>query len=388
MLALFAVIAAVVVGGFLLIAFLNVLVPPARVLVDTEQYTWAMIQGESNSTIVESWCIKSLSLSAGAYESVCYSYWKSYIFANLIKIGIAVVIVVLKSLIKIIMVSIAKFQRYQTHTEQSVTVMTNLLITYISTTVLITFLMQANIFHISFKSIIHGLIRDPTLLANLSQMTEYYDLTSNWYRDIGYQIWFNLLILSFVPHLFMPLVLHVMECINILLAKNERMYRKMYEKLRPREFEIEENYANIVMIVIIGFVFAGGQPWMLVVSFLGLITRFLYFRYTFIRFCRVPKTYNEALNSRAIAILKVTLFIRCLISLYMYGADDIFAMEKSAFMKWVPIHLSIDLNSFDPTFLVDLHRDLPNLPHLVLQHVCGRLHPHPGIQGAADQQFD
>lgn len=65
---------------------------------------------------------------------------------------------------------------------------------------------------------------------------------------------------------------------------------------------------------------------MIVVSFVGLITRYLYFKYIFIRFCRVPKTYNEALNSRAISILKIILLIRCLLSIYMYGADGIFAM--------------------------------------------------------------
>jgi hypothetical protein len=88
--------------------------------------------------------------------------------------------------------------------------MTNLLITYLSTTVLITFLMQANVFSISFKSIIKGFITDPTLLNNLSQIAEYYDLGSPWYRDIGYQIWFNVFTLSFIPHIFMPLVLHLM----------------------------------------------------------------------------------------------------------------------------------------------------------------------------------
>ncbi len=86
----------------------------------------------------------------------------------MIKVGIAVTIIVLKAVIKIVMVFIAKFQKYTTHTEQSVAIMTNLLITYISTTVLITFLMQANVFKISFKSIIKNFIQDQSLLNNLA----------------------------------------------------------------------------------------------------------------------------------------------------------------------------------------------------------------------------
>lgn len=89
----------------------------------------------------------------------------------LITVGISLVIVVFKTLIKFIMIRIAKFQRYTGHTEQSVAIMTNLLITYISTTVLITFLMQANVFNISFKSFIHNFLNDDKLKINLSKLT-------------------------------------------------------------------------------------------------------------------------------------------------------------------------------------------------------------------------
>jgi hypothetical protein len=112
------------------------------------------------------------------------------------------------------MIEIAKFQRYTTATEQSVAIMTNLLITYATTTALITFLMQANVFSISFKSIIGHFITDPTLKINLSTIKEYYDLTSFWYRDIGYQIWFNIFLMSFFPHIIMPFYFYLMECIN------------------------------------------------------------------------------------------------------------------------------------------------------------------------------
>jgi hypothetical protein len=108
------------------------------------------------------------------------------------------------------MVLIAKFQRYTSHTEQSVTIMTNLLITYLSTTVLITFLIQSNVFGISFKSTIKNVISDPNLLNNLSKISEYRDFSSRWYLDIGYQIWFNVFTLSFIPHLFMPIVYYIL----------------------------------------------------------------------------------------------------------------------------------------------------------------------------------
>lgn len=90
-----------------------------------------------------------------------------------------------------------------------------------------------------------------------------------------------------------------------------------------------------MLVVATGFIFGGGIPLMMVVVLACLLFRYFYFRYHFIRFCRVPPVYNEILNSRAVDILKGILICRCLISLYMYGATDIFAMEKSTFMQWV-----------------------------------------------------
>mgnify|MGYP001296062430 CR=1 FL=1 len=81
--------------------------------------------------------------------------------------------------------------------------------------------------------------------------------------------------------------------------------------------------------------FGGGSPFMMLAGFVGLISRYAYFKYIFIRFCRIPRTYNQALNDRALNILKIVLLLRTMISIYMYGADGIFAMEKSTFMKWV-----------------------------------------------------
>ena len=48
----FVIIVSVIAGGFLLIAFLNVLVPPSKDTVDTSNYNWTTIQLESNTTLV------------------------------------------------------------------------------------------------------------------------------------------------------------------------------------------------------------------------------------------------------------------------------------------------------------------------------------------------
>ena len=55
-------------------------------------------------------------------------------------IGIAVAVILIKTVIRAVVVFLAKFQRYKSHTDQSKDIIQNLFLTYLCTTVLITFL--------------------------------------------------------------------------------------------------------------------------------------------------------------------------------------------------------------------------------------------------------
>lgn len=201
----FLLILLIIAICFCAISFLNVLTPHQDTNVSTDSYTWADISVESNTTIVEAWCIKNI-YASDTYSSVCSSYWSEYVRGIIYQVCISFVIIIFKFIVQKVMVGIAKFQRYTDHTEQSVTITTNLFLTYISTTVLITFLMQAYIFKISFKSLVLKLTSNTYIVDNLNSMNEFSDLTSTWYNEIGYQIWFNMLIESLIPHLILPVV--------------------------------------------------------------------------------------------------------------------------------------------------------------------------------------
>ena len=253
-----------------------------------------------------------------------------------INLGISLMIFVFRYIVKVLMIHIAKFLRYTCYTEQSVAITNNLFITYVTTTVLITFLLQANIFQISFKSFIrHFASLHKSLLDNLGSLPEYSDLTPDWYWDIGYQIWFNLFLLTFIPHSFMPFIYYIYEKVGEYRAKKQNLHRKMYDCIKPAEFEIQDNYADIMLIILTGFVFGGGAPLMILTSFVCLITRYIYFRYIFIRYCRIPKTYDDFLNRNVLRVLQVVLLLRCLISIYMYGVEEIFLLQRSFFHDWV-----------------------------------------------------
>lgn len=105
--------------------------------------------------------------------------------------------------------------------------MKNLVIIYIITTVVIGFLLQANLFGIRFKMVIPNLVNDPTMKLNASLLTDYAVLENNWYVDIGYQIWFTWLIMAVSPHSYMPLYFYLMECVNEKFAKGEKLQKNM-----------------------------------------------------------------------------------------------------------------------------------------------------------------
>jgi NADH:ubiquinone oxidoreductase subunit 3 (subunit A) len=130
--------------GFLLISFLNILAPSASTSVDTSSYSSTTIKSETNTTIVQSWCISNeasvLTTTDTVLYNLCWNYIFNYIIKIAITIGIAIAVILIKAVIKVVVIFLAKFQRYKSHTEQSKDITQNLLITYICTTVLITFL--------------------------------------------------------------------------------------------------------------------------------------------------------------------------------------------------------------------------------------------------------
>jgi len=58
----FIVILFVVIIAFILIAIMNVILPPSKNNIDTSAYNYASIQGINNVSVVEAWCISNMKL--------------------------------------------------------------------------------------------------------------------------------------------------------------------------------------------------------------------------------------------------------------------------------------------------------------------------------------
>jgi hypothetical protein len=75
-------------------------------------------------------------------DKLCDQYITKYYVNLVIGILISFVIVGVKLLLKKIVIGLAKFQKYKGQTEQSLCITRNLFLTYLSTTVLITLLVN------------------------------------------------------------------------------------------------------------------------------------------------------------------------------------------------------------------------------------------------------
>jgi hypothetical protein len=104
-----------------LISFLNILVPSSSSSVDTSSYTSTTILSETNTTIVQSWCIANNAqvLQAGSSSAIytyCWDYIFKYYLQIAVTIGIAIAIVLIKFILKHFVIYLSTFKRYKTHT--------------------------------------------------------------------------------------------------------------------------------------------------------------------------------------------------------------------------------------------------------------------------------
>lgn len=111
---------------------------------------------------------------------------------------------------------------------------------------------------------------------------------------------------------------------------------------------------------------------MMIVVMICLGIRYFYWKYIFVRFCRVPNIYNQILNDRVLTILKYILLLRSMISLYMYGADDVFAMEKSAFMEWVIYIFMLGCFLRCRILQINFYYSFEGIFNMVLYYLCTR----------------
>ena len=98
----------------------------------------------------------------------------------------------------------------------------------------------------------------------------------------------------------------------------------MEKALEPMEFDIEDHYANTIMLVFVSLSLSGGMPIITIATFFALWFRYIYLKYIFVRYCKVPKTYDEALDLKVTGFLPYAVVIHFVLAIWMFGVSSIF----------------------------------------------------------------
>jgi hypothetical protein len=228
---------------------------------------------------------------------------------------------VIKKVLMYLVLYLSKFMRYKTYAEEVVEMTKNLFFTYFFSTVFITMFMQARFDKFAPKDLVKYLSSSDAILANLREMNDFNDLTHGWYLDVGYQIWITWLILAITSPILIVSYHYPLEMICKCMAGKQILQKKMEKYLIPEEFEIYDHYANLALFIFVGFVFSPGMPSLVILTCIGLAIRYVYLKFIFIRFSRIPKFIDESLNSIMFRYLVFGLFAHIILAIWMYGVD-------------------------------------------------------------------
>ena len=77
--------------------------------------------------------------------------------------------------------------------------------------------------------------------------------------------------------------------------------------------------------------FCGSMPVIVVITFLALFMRYFFEKYYFFRYCRIPKTFDEALDLEVSSLLPYAIIIHFCFSIWMFGNTEIFAFDEITF---------------------------------------------------------
>ena len=68
--------------------------------------------------------------------------------------------------------------------------------------------------------------------------------------------------------------------------------KSMEDIMTPDAFDIEDHYANIMLIIFMSCAFSAGMPLIMIPCSLALVLRYFYFKMVFIRFNHIPNSIN------------------------------------------------------------------------------------------------
>jgi hypothetical protein len=159
---------------------------------------------------------------------------------------------------------------------------------------------------------------------NFSQLQYYSDYTSQWYLDYGFQLALNLMLACFFPHILAPIFEYGIRKWKLRNIDKIQQQSALESYLSLPSFEIEDHYASCFMLIIVGMMFSGGSPIMILIILIGLTIKYLSAKFLFIYFNKIPDATGYYLVSKTPYLLLVAFAVYFVNGVWAYGVEDIF----------------------------------------------------------------
>jgi hypothetical protein len=102
-----------------------------------------------------------------------------------------------------------------------------------------------------------------------------------------------------------------------------------------RNFEMDKRYSQVLSQILIIMTFAGGIPLLYPVGMCCAFACYWTDKLLFVRLYRKPPLYDNGMAVRAGSIIKYSIVIHVLFSLYMYSNEEIFSyVQSNATLAW------------------------------------------------------
>ncbi|OMJ91385.1 hypothetical protein SteCoe_6065 [Stentor coeruleus] len=255
----------------------------------------------------------------------CASYIKSFTVSASINTSVSAVIVSVNVLIKIIINSFSKYQRFKYETQRKNYVLITMTIFMFFNTALTTLLANSSIsFGIN------------TIRGN------YDDLTREWYDDVGNTITVTIIVSIFSPHAFNLVFFYPLSwCKRKLFYRCFKSQYKLNLFFRGPNFDISDSLSHILAVILTSFMYSSGIPFLNFLCSLTLLLTYWANKILLLRYYKTPPAYSFNINSNIIKFMPFAVIFHCAFAIYAYGSSEIFPTcytksESSLFV--IPYH--------------------------------------------------
>jgi hypothetical protein len=85
----------------------------------------------------------------------------------------------------------------------------------------------------------------------------------------------------------------------------------------------------MMLIIFVGLTFSAGMPFIIIPCAFALVLRYFSYKIMFIRFSKLPKSLDEAMNEKILNMLPFALLLHFLFGVWMLGSESIFVTDTS-----------------------------------------------------------